>query len=137
MNQYKIIQKVVHDPVKFKNWFVDLLKRTPSDTDDYGDPVSGKLGGVGMGYDDGYYYEWTAVRLNADGETLNVHFEQGSGSGWIPCEMTENEIPIEMFRQWLLNRKWKNQEVDPIQLLATEIENMAGHKLIEHEEEEW
>lgn len=124
------LQKIVNDSDKFKKYLVNLLTITTSD-DDFdqheGEPT------VEFGYNDGYYWDTTTVQLNDDKETLMISFDAGSGSGWIPIDIVDYNVSVEQFRQYLLNRKWKDPEIDTLDLLSDEINKIEGSKVI-HEE---
>lgn len=123
---------MIHDKKVFSEWLINYLNSTQSDGDFSGD---GK-GAVTIGYDDGYYWEYTVVKLNSDGQSLDVDIEEGSSSGWIDMRSTEANVPIEMFRQYLLNRKWGNRDVDTIQLLSDGIYGIKGANITKDETEE-
>lgn len=129
------VSKLLKSSVKFKEYLVKLLKDTDSSkyTDyserDVGIPL------VAYGSDDGYYWDKTIVSLNDD-DSLEVTFDIGSGSGWIPMDYTEYRVTIEQFRQYLLNRKWEDPNIDTVELLTESIKEIEGAKLIKHEEDE-
>lgn len=131
--EYKELKKIVQSKSKFRKFLINLLK----DTDTGDDCLEGYKGVplVSYGYDDGYYWDYTQVSLNKDG-TLNVTFNVGSGSGWEPCALTEYEVSIEDFRQYLLNRKWKDGSIDTLELLRDCIDDIEGAKIIREEDEE-
>ena len=128
--------KIVENKEEFKEFITNLLKVTPSDSDfEQRDDIPR----IKLGYDDGYYWETTVISL-ADGNTLDVTFDVGSGSGWIGCCYTEEIVSIEVFRQYLLNRKYNDESVDVIDILKDEIQEMDNAKEIidtDDESEYW
>lgn len=126
---------IILDKEKFRINLIKILKETESDAsfdgEDKGFPLI-KFDG----YDDGYYWDYTLVELNSDEETLSVTFDIGSGSGYVPTDYTEYNVSIEDFRQYLINRKWENQDIDTIEILASCINEIRGAK-IESEEHEY
>jgi hypothetical protein len=128
--EYKELKKIVQSKDKFRKFLIDLLKNTDTGNieGDKGEPV------VACGYDDGYYWDYTSVALN-ENDTLNVTFNVGSGNGWIPCELTEYEVSIEDFRLYLINRKWKDADIDTLGLLETCINDIEGAKIVKEENE--
>lgn len=128
--------KIVENKEEFREFIVNLLKVTPSDSDfEQVDDVPQ----IGLGYDDGYYWETTTITL-ADNNTLDVTFDVGSGSGWIECWYSKEIVPIENFRQYLLNRKYNDESVDVIDILKDEIQEMDNAKEIigtDEESEYW
>lgn len=130
--EYKELKKIVQSKDKFIKFLINLLKNT-----DTGD-VAGDKGVplVSYGYDDGHYWDYTSVALN-ENDTLNVTFNVGSGNGFIPCELTEYEVSIENFRQYLLNRKWKDADIDTLRLLESCINDIEGARVIRDENEDY
>ena len=131
---YKKFKDIILDKEKFRINLINILKETESDInfdrDDKGIPLV-KFDG----YDDGYYWDYTIVGLNPDEKTLTVTFSIGSGSGYIPMDYTEYNVGIEDFRQYLINRKWKDQDIDTIEILASCINEIDGVELIEDTDE--
>ena len=126
--------EVIQSEAKFRKFLIKLLKKAQSDTDyengtDKGVPL------VKYGSDDGYYWDWTSVKLNPDNKTLTVIFDVGSGSGYIPCDYTEYNVSIEDFRQYLINRKWQDKNISTIDLLITCINDIDGVQLIKDTDE--
>lgn len=129
---YEEISQLLKSPVKFREYLIKLLKDT--DSSKYIDCAEGIAGVplVEYGSDDGYYWDKTIVSLNDD-DSLEVTFDIGSGSGWIPIDYTEYRVTIEQFRQYLLNRKWEDQSIDTVELLTESIKEIEGTKLVKHE----
>lgn len=129
---YEEISQLLKSPVKFREYLIKLLKDT--DSSKYIDCAEGIVGVplVEYGSDDGYYWDKTIVSLNDD-DSLEVTFDIGSGSGWIPIDYTEYRVTIEQFRQYLLNRKWEDQSIDTVKLLTESIKEIEGTKLVKHE----
>lgn len=129
---YEEISQLLKSPVKFRKYLIKLLKDT--DSSKYIDCAEGIAGVplVEYGSDDGYYWDKTIVSLNDD-DSLEVTFDIGSCSGWIPIDYTEYRVTIEQFRQYLLNRKWEDQSIDTVELLTESIEEIEGTKLVKHE----
>ncbi|QBJ03816.1 hypothetical protein SAC12B_0027 [Lactobacillus phage SAC12B] len=132
-NQFKAI---ILDKEKFRTGLINILKETESDRnfdrEDKGIPLV-KFDG----YDDGYYWDYTLVGLNPDEKTLTVTFSIGSGSGYIPMNCTEYKVSIEDFRQYLINRKWKNQDIDTIEILASCINEIQGSQIVSEEHDDY
>jgi len=132
-NQFKAI---ILDKEKFRADIINILKDTESDRnfdrEDKGIPLV-KFDG----YDDGYYWDYTLVGLNPDEKTLTVTFSIGSGSGYIPMDYTEYNVSIEDFRQYLINRKWKNQDIDTIEILASCINEIQGSQIVSEEHDDY
>lgn len=132
-NQFKAI---ILDKEKFRTGLINILKETESDRnfdrEDKGIPLV-KFDG----YDDGYYWDYTIVGLNPDEKTLTVTFSIGSGSGYIPMDYTEYNVGIEDFRQYLINRKWKNQDIDTIEILASCINEIQGSQIVSEEHDDY
>ena len=132
-NQFKAI---ILDKEKFRTGLINILKETESDRnfdrEDKGIPLV-KFDG----YDDGYYWDYTLVGLNPDEKTLTVTFSIGSGSGYIPMDCTEYKVSIEDFRQYLINRKWKNQDIDTIEILASCINEIQGSQIVSEEHDDY
>lgn len=132
-NQFKAI---ILDKEKFRTGLINILKETESDRnfdrEDKGIPLV-KFDG----YDDGYYWDYTLVGLNPDEKTLTVTFSIGSGSGYIPMDYTEYNVGIEDFRQYLINRKWKNQDIDTIEILASCINEIQGSQIVSEEHDDY
>ena len=132
--EYRELKKIIQSKDKFRKFLIDLLKNTDTREDC---SVGGKgVPLVAYGYDDGYYWDYTRVELNGD-QTLNVTFDVGSKSGWKPCELTEYEVSIEDFRQYLLNRKWKDGDIDTLELLQSCIDDIEGAKIVKEENEDY
>jgi hypothetical protein len=112
--------QAIKTPEGFEKYFKEVLTAMPSDDD-----FSNHQSGVTFGNDDGYYWDRTSVELEDD-NTLTVTFDVGSGSGWIDCEFTEYKVTFEQFRQYLLNRKWEDPDVNTVQLLAFVISDIDG-----------
>lgn len=129
---YEEISQLLKSPVKFREYLIKLLKDT--DSSKYIDCAEGIAGVplVEYGSDDGYYWDKTIVSLNDD-DSLEVTFDIGSCSGWIPIDYTEYHVTIEQFRQYLLNRKWEDQSIDTVELLTESIEEIEGTKLVKRE----
>ncbi|GEO64800.1 hypothetical protein [Companilactobacillus nantensis] len=132
---YEEVSQLLKSPVKFKEYLIKLLKNT--EPSKYIDCPEGTIGVplVEYGSDDGYYWDKTIVSLNDD-DSLEVTFDIGSGSGWIPMDFTEYRVTIEQFRQYLLNRKWADPNIDTVELLTESIKEIEGAKLIKREEDE-
>jgi len=132
-NQFKAI---ILDKEKFRADIINILKDTESDRnfdrEDKGIPLV-KFDG----YDDGYYWDYTLVGLNPDEKTLTVTFSIGSGSGYIPMDYTEYNVSIEDFRQYLINRKWKNKDIDTIEILASCINEIQGSQIVSEEHDDY
>ena len=132
--EYKELKKIIQSKDKFRKFLIDLLKNTGTSEDclegDKGVPL------VVYGYDDGHYWDYTSVALN-ENDTLNVTFNVGSGNGWKPCELTEYEVSIEDFRTYLLNRKWKDADMDTLGLLQSCINDIEGAMVVKEENEEY
>lgn len=126
---FKEFDEVVHSEVKFRKFLIKLLKKAQSATDYENDTDKG-VPLVKYGSDDGYYWDCTLVKLNPDNKTLTVIFDVGSGSGYIPCHYTEYNVSIEDFRQYLINRKWENKNINTIDLLIACIDAIDGVQLI-------
>ncbi len=132
---YEEVSQLLKSPVKFKEYLIKLLKdRDSSKYTDYSERDVG-IPLVEYGDDDGYYWDKTSVSLNDD-DSLEVTFDIGSGSGWIPIDYTEYRVTIEQFRQYLLNRKWADPNIDTVELLTESIKEIEGAKLIKHEEDD-
>ena len=127
--EYQELCEVVESKAEFQSFLIDLLKTTKSKVDYSEDDIGTPL--VGYGSNDGYYWDTTYVELNTDGETLTVTFDIGSGSGCISTDFTEYEVTIEQFRQYLLNRKWADKNIDTIQLLLNSVEDIEGSRITE------
>lgn len=132
--EYKELKKIVQSKNKFRKFLINLLKNTDTNEECFEGNKGVPL--VAYGYDDGYYWDYTSVELNENG-TLNVTFNVGSGSGWKPCELTEYEVSIEDFRQYLLNRKWKDGDIDTLLLLQSCIDDIEGARIIKEENEDY
>lgn len=132
---FKEFNEVVKSEAKFRKFLIKLLKKAQSEMDggsgtDKGVPL------VKYGYDDdGYYWDCTSAELSPDNKTLTVIFNVGSGSGYIPCHYTEYNVPIEDFRQYLINRKWQDKNINTIDLLIACIDNIDGVQLIKDTDE--
>lgn len=50
---------------------------------------------------------------------------------------TEYKVSIEDFRQYLINRKWKNQDIDTIEILASCINEIQGSQIVSEEHDDY
>ena len=130
---FKELNEVVKSEVKFRKFLIKLLKKAQSEMNDGNSDKGVPL--VKYGSDDGYYWEYTSVELNPDNQTLTVIFNVESGSGYIPCSYTEYNVPIEDFRQYLINRKWQDKNINTIDLLIACIDDIDGVQLIKDTDE--
>lgn len=131
---FKEFNEVVQSEAKFRKFLIKLLKKAQSEVDYKSDTNKG-VPLVKYGSDDGYYWDYTSVELNQDNKTLTVTFNIGSGSGYIPYHYTEYNVSIENFRQYLINRKWQNKNINTIELLIACINEIDGVELIEDKDE--
>lgn len=120
---FKELNEVVKSEAKFRKFLIKLLKKAQSKMDggsgtDKGVPL------VKYNSDDGYYWDYTSVELNPDNKTLTVIFYVGPGSDYIPYHYTEYNVPIEDFRQYLINRKWQDKNINTIDLLIACIDDI-------------
>ena len=130
---FKELNEVVQSEAKFRKFLIKLLKKAQSEMGDGNSDKGVPL--VKYGHDDGYYWDYTSVELNPDNQTLTVIFNIGSGSGYVPCCYTEYNVPIEDFRQYLINRKWQDKNINTINLLITCIDDIDGVQLIKDTDE--